>query len=92
MFGKKQKEIEDLTEKLGDEISVSNKRSAVARMFMLLAEGCQKHPSYRAVRKPKDGCEKCREQFNARRLVNGSECAREMGYVVRSGKRGKAAE
>ena len=90
MFGSKQRKIEDLTEDLANERYASVQRIALAQVFMLLAEGCQKHPSYRAVRKPTADCEKCSELFLARQVANASEYAEEMGYVQRTGKRGKS--
>jgi hypothetical protein len=92
MFGQKQRKIDDLTEALANERYASLQRIGIAQLFMLLAEGCQKHPSYRAVRKPTADCERCRQLFEARTLVNDSEYAKEMGYVERTGKRGKSQD
>jgi len=90
MFGSKKKQINDLREELANERFASTERIGIAELFILLAEGCQKHPSYRAVRKPTADCEKCHRLFGARQLVNSSIRANEMGYVQRTGKRGKS--
>jgi hypothetical protein len=91
MFGSKQRKIDDLTEALANERYASMQRIGITQVFMLLAEGCQKHPSYRAVRKPTADCEKCRELFTARQLVNSSPVATDLGYTPRTGKRGKSS-
>ena len=83
MWNRKQRRIEELeTER--------EQRAGVALMLLLLAEGCTTHPSYRAVRKPTATCTKCEELYAIREMLNESEDAAEMGYVRRTGKRGKS--
>ena len=68
MFGSKQKRIEELERQLTQALA--------------LAEGCQKHPSYRGVRKPTADCPQCREVYRQRVLLNSA------GLAVRKGTRG----
>ena len=76
MFGKKQREIDELRSELKG--VVAQRGTAIN-----LAEGCRKHPSYRAVRKPTANCDRCKRLFELRRALNI------IGLAMRSGKRGK---
>ena len=68
MFGSKQKRIEMLEKQV--------------RWAIRLAEGCKKHPSYRAVRQPTSNCWICKEVYTVRGLLNSD------GLAVRKGARG----
>ncbi len=68
MFGSKQRRIEELEDQLAQALQ--------------LAEGCQKHPSYKAVRQPTADCAVCRDVFRQRCLLNRA------GLAIRKGTRG----
>lgn len=68
MFGSKQKRIDELEDQLAQALA--------------LAEGCQKHPSYKAVRKPTANCLQCREVYGQRVRLNAA------GLAIRKGTRG----
>lgn len=69
MFGSKQKRIKELELQL--------------KQALDLAEGCQKHPSYKAVRKPTADCLRCTDLYRTRvgRL-------NPVGLALRKGTRG----
>lgn len=83
MWNRKQRRIEELQQERRQVL-------AIALQLLLLAEGCTKHPSYRAVRKPTATCTKCAELFAIRQMLNENSAAEELGYVPRTGKRGKS--
>lgn len=56
--------------------SSSDKRNDEITYLRILAEGCRKHPAYRARRRPGvDGCEACDAMYVARQELNALELA-----------------
>jgi hypothetical protein len=79
MWGKKQKQIDNLRLDI-------NHMCIQLQLALLLAEGCQKHPSYRGVRKPTSDCNVCKEVKDYRTLLNKD------GLAIRKGGRGPNKE
>ena len=52
---------------------MSKKSEAIARNLRILADGCRKHPAYRAKRKATGNCEPCVRMYDARLRLNELE-------------------
>ena len=82
MWFKKSKEIDRLTHLAQTlQYELNNERELTGQLVDAF-DGCRRHPSYRAVRRPSVDCADCRKLFMLRDLLNS------MGLAVRSGKRG----
>lgn len=44
-------------------------RDAQIARFSLLAEGCKRHPAYRAIRQPRTSCSRCADMWGASRAM-----------------------
>ena len=50
-----------------------NKEQRQIKLLKILAKGCKKHPSYRAIRKATERCEECVVVWQARMELNKLE-------------------
>lgn len=83
MWNKKKNEIERLDQFCSLQTQQLGERIALIDRLLAGFEGCQRHPSYRAVRKPTSDCQTCRDLYALRLELNAQ------GLAVRSGARGK---
>jgi hypothetical protein len=57
--------------KPGDGALSHDRPGAHLYKFIMLANGCKKHPAYRAIRQPRTHCSRCADMWAARQSMKG---------------------